>query len=71
MHSGVICRLCSDSVSLSVAWPHPMSPSIDHVVPVSLGGTDDLTNLRLTHLACNVRRGNRLDEETPNVEHTA
>ncbi len=57
MHSGCVCQLCGESVSLVVKWPHPMSPSIDHIVPVSHGGTDDLDNLRLTHLTCNVRRG--------------
>jgi 5-methylcytosine-specific restriction protein A len=33
--------------------------SIDHVVPRSLGGTDELDNLRPAHRACNARRGNR------------
>jgi len=33
-------------------------PSIDHLVPRSLGGEDDLANLRLAHWACNRRRKN-------------
>jgi 5-methylcytosine-specific restriction endonuclease McrA len=32
----------------------------DHIVPVSLGGPDAAWNLRLTHKACNLRRGNGL-----------
>jgi hypothetical protein len=31
--------------------------SIGHIRPVSLGGGDGLANLRLEHLACNVRAG--------------
>jgi 5-methylcytosine-specific restriction endonuclease McrA len=32
--------------------------SIEHHLAVSLGGTDDLDNLRLTHRLCNFRLGN-------------
>ena len=39
--------------------PHPMSPEVDEVVPVSLGGDPfDRANCRLSHRLCNVRRGN-------------
>jgi 5-methylcytosine-specific restriction endonuclease McrA len=31
----------------------------DHVIPVSRGGTDDLTNLRPACAPCNNRKGNR------------
>jgi 5-methylcytosine-specific restriction endonuclease McrA len=32
---------------------------IDHIVPLSKGGTDRLLNLRVTHAACNMSRGDR------------
>lgn len=32
--------------------------SVDHVIPLAWGGTDDVTNLRPAHLTCNQRRGN-------------
>jgi 5-methylcytosine-specific restriction endonuclease McrA len=31
--------------------------NVDHVVPVSKGGTDDMENLQLTHHWCNSRKG--------------
>jgi 5-methylcytosine-specific restriction endonuclease McrA len=31
--------------------------SADHIIPVSLGGTDDVSNLAPSHLKCNVKRG--------------
>jgi 5-methylcytosine-specific restriction endonuclease McrA len=34
--------------------------SYDHVVPTSLGGTDEPENLKMAHLLCNTRRGNRV-----------
>lgn len=54
------CRLCGNHVDLSLKWPDPMSSSIDHIVPVALGGTDDEENLQLTHLACNRTKGARV-----------
>lgn len=38
--------------------------TIDHWIPESLGGSDELVNLRLVHAACNRRRGNTLPVET-------
>lgn len=33
----------------------------DHIVPVSEGGTNHRSNLRLAHYGCNIRRGNDQD----------
>ena len=54
------CRLCGNHVDLSLKWPDPMSSSIDHIVPVALGGTDDEENLQLTHLTCNCAKQARV-----------
>ena len=41
-----------------------VSASADHIVPVSVGGSDELANLRLVHLSCNcARRAAMLDEQ--------
>lgn len=47
---GDVCWLCG----------RPGATSKDHVIPYSLGGTDDLENMRPAHLRCNKRRGNRV-----------
>lgn len=44
-------------------WPDALSPSIDHLVPLSLGGTDIASNKRAAHLYCNVARHNRMSPE--------
>lgn len=36
-----------------------MHPSIDHVVPLSNGGTDTYDNVRIAHVECNCKRNNR------------
>ncbi|MGH8950184.1 MAG: HNH endonuclease [Acidimicrobiia bacterium] len=56
------CAICRRRVDLSLpSRPrgHDMGPSIDHVIPRSQGGSDDLANLRLTHWKCNRARQNR------------
>jgi hypothetical protein len=55
---GLNCQLCGESLDLRSRWPAPTSVSVDHVLPRSRGGTDDLTNLQLTHLLCNQRKHN-------------
>jgi hypothetical protein len=40
--------------------PEPLSPSVDHIVPLSLGGADTAPNKRSAHLFCNLSRNNRM-----------
>ena len=54
------CGLCGLPVDDSLAWPHPQSPSLDHVIPLSKGGIHDPSNVQLAHLRCNTAKGNRL-----------
>lgn len=53
------CGECRKRVAMKRPYPHPSSPSIDHVVPITQGGDDTKANIRLTHLRCNISRGNR------------
>lgn len=52
-----ICHLCKKRVDRLKRWPDPRSASVDHLVPVAEGGSDEPDNLALSHLRCNVRRG--------------
>lgn len=49
---GAICQLCLEPIDSM------KDATIDHITPVSKGGTDQLNNLRLTHHLCNQERGN-------------
>lgn len=62
VRDGGRCAICRKLVDISLpSGPRgdDRGPSIDHVIPRSAGGSDDLSNLRLTHWACNRARGNR------------
>ena len=53
---GGVCHLCGGIVDRDLRWPAGGSASIDHVLPLSLGGRDAPDNLKLAHLVCNLRK---------------
>lgn len=56
---GTRCEICSGHIDTTLpSGPrgNEMGPSVDHVIPRSQGGSDDLANLRLTHWKCNRER---------------
>lgn len=57
---GWICQICFEPVDEKMKWPDPMSPSLDHVIPLSKGGHHVWENVALAHLDCNVRKGDRV-----------
>lgn len=57
---GTDCALCSEPVDFSLKWPEPFSQSLDHVLPISRGGTHTLANCQLAHLRCNISKGARV-----------
>lgn len=62
VRDGWVCGICHDPIDRNLRYPHQLSASLDHVLPVALGGEHTLENCRAAHLVCNVRRGARLDE---------
>lgn len=51
------CPLCLEQIDLGLKAPDPMSKSVDHIVPLSKGGTHEQSNLQWTHLVCNIKKG--------------
>ena len=49
---------------MKLRWPDPMSPTVDHIIPVNQLEWDDplnydVDNLVPCHLVCNQRRGGK------------
>ena len=58
---GDLCPRCKGRIDPPGTWPdrHPLSPSVDHIVPLSVDPSraHDITNLRAMHFGCNAGRG--------------
>lgn len=55
------CKLCLLDVDKNAVYPDPLAGTIDHVIPLSKGGTHTYDNVQLAHSICNSRKGNRID----------
>lgn len=51
------CGICDEPVDQDIKWPDPRSVSLDHIVPLALGGAHSRANTQCSHLTCNVRKG--------------
>ena len=61
-----VCGICGNEVDFSLKFPHPLSPTIDHIIPVAKGGhPSDINNLQLAHFWCNRQKSDKL---TPKIE---
>lgn len=64
---GTPCAIpgCNRPISYAPRYPHPQSPSVDHIRPVRTHPELLLAwdNLRISHLVCNQRAHDELDNE--------
>lgn len=58
---GAVCHICGDPIDLSLnrkigteGWE--MALHIDHVIPISKGGPDKLSNVKPSHGKCNLKK---------------
>lgn len=58
---GLDCGLCGNPVDLSLKHPDLMRGSVDHILPTSLGGSNEPENVQLAHLHCNIKKNNRVE----------
>jgi hypothetical protein len=62
---GIICYLCNREIDITLSrkigserWLESLQ--IDHVIPISRGGPDFLSNVRPTHALCNMEKNDKL-----------
>lgn len=53
------CKLCGCKVNKFEAYPSNQSASLDHIVPLSKGGTHTPGNVQLAHLICNLKKSDK------------
>lgn len=47
------CGICGKSIPKKALYPDPLSPSLDHVVPLAQGGKHEKRNAQAAHFMCN------------------
>lgn len=60
---GSNCYLCQQDIDLDLPRTSKRGATVDHILPLSRGGQDELHNLRLVHWDCNRAKSNKLVEE--------
>ena len=65
------CGICGLPVDKSLKYPHPLSPVIDHIIPINRNGhPSDINNLQLAHWQCNRQKSDKLyaDSKTESLK---
>src|SRR6185437_11193092 len=57
---GWVCGICDQPVDRSRRYPDRDSASLDHIVPLSRGGSHTRRNVQLAHLRCNLDKSDRV-----------
>ena len=65
------CGICGKPIDKTLKAPHPLSPVVDHIVPINKGGhPSSIENLQLAHWTCNRQKSDKLysiKDEAPKV----
>ena len=70
------CEICGGEINTNIKWPHPLSPVVDHIIPIKgpggiQGHPSDINNMRIVHNACNRAKSNKLYTETNSKDNAA
>lgn len=55
-----ICGICGQGIPRVVKHGHPLYLTMDHIIPISLGGTHSPENVQAAHARCNYSKGSRV-----------
>ena len=59
-----VCHICGKPIDYSLPSNHPLSFHMDHIIPVSRGGSVyDIDNLAPSHRICNMRKSNKIPSD--------
>lgn len=57
---GWVCHLCGKRIHKRKKAPHPMSATIDHIVPLCCGGEHRMSNVATAHFICNSKKSGKI-----------
>lgn len=53
-----MCQICGKRLAMKQSVPHPKAPTIDHILPIAMGGKHDPANCQSAHFICNATKSN-------------
>lgn len=56
---GWVCQLCFRPTERAAQVPHLLAPTIDHIIPLAVGGPHEPANAQCAHYSCNSAKGAR------------
>jgi hypothetical protein len=56
------CRLCRKPVQQGAVVPHPKAPTVDHILPLALGGSHTAENVQTAHFICNSKKSQNVTQ---------
>jgi hypothetical protein len=56
MRDGWRCQICKRKIRKNAKYPHPHSPTLDHIIPLARGGTHERKNVQLACFICNSKK---------------
>ena len=58
---GWVCNICKGSINPNERFPSLRAATVEHVIPLSLGGTHTWDNCAAAHADCNFKKSNSLN----------
>lgn len=58
------CHICLGEIDYALPHTDPMSYVVDHIIPLTRGGTDEIENKQSAHRTCNRTKGASLPEDS-------
>lgn len=52
-----ICHLCSEKINPKLRFPNEWAATVEHIIPLSQGGTHTWDNVAAAHAWCNFQKG--------------
>ena len=57
------CYVCKKEINKRFRFPHYQGPTVEHIIPLSRGGTHTWDNVAPAHAICNFEKGDSLSVE--------